>query len=553
MLEQHNSAPENKKTEERKDLNLLELARKSHEKYLLRSNNSDLNDAVNYYIQAIKHNPDLPETYYRLACLLYENGQISLDTAIEQCRMATSIAPKNPNTHMYTGYFLKLANNFEEAEKEFENAIKINPLLAARPRLILASLLYQKFHSRKPSFGDFIKMVYYMCSGCVEILWDFASLKMLYKNFTDDAMVSVYKAYGGILEKTNNKSRAIEAYDIAAEKTGREGIFYSKIGDLCIKEQVPEVAADAYRKVLEANPYSRDALIKLATVLQAFFPAEADEAIDCYNKLIELDTENDKVYYELGHLYLQKDETLSAVNAFNRSLELDYENPFYHNSLGFALVQLGQHDEAIEHYQTAINANPDPIWTSIVCQALGSVYLEIKDNPEAATVLYQTAIVLNPDSDDCHVALGDLYFSQDDYDSAIKAYCDAIKLNPENAKSYSKCGMALWEKDYMEEALVAYHKAIEIDPEYAVALNNLGVIYLDGIGNVREATELFKQAIKVNADYTLANFNLARAYQASNEPMLAAKFYQIALNLNKLTNELEEDDIQNRLFELFEV
>lgn len=540
-------------TEKNKDVNLLELARKSHERYLLRNNNNDLNEAVGYYIQAIKQNPDLPETYYRLAALLYENGQISLDSAIEQCKMAVNIAPKNPNTHIYAGYFLKLANDFEEAEKEFKNAININPLMAARPRLILSSLLYQKIHSQKPSFAEFVKMVYYACSGCLAILWDFPSLKMLYKNITDDAMVSMFKTCGSLLEKTNNKSLAIETYDLAAEKTGREEIFYGKIGDICIKEQIPEVAANAYRKVLEANPYDRNTLVKLATVLQAYFEEESDEAIDCYTRLLEIEPDNDKIYYELGHLYLQKNESLCAVNAFNRALELDEENPFYHNSMAFALVQLGQHDDAIEHYQTAINANPDPIWTSIVCQALGSVYLEIKENPEAAVALYQTASVLNPESDECQVAIGDIYFSQNDFDSAIKSYCDAIKLNPENSRAYGKCGMALWEKDYTEEAMVAYHKAIGIDPEYAVAYNNLGVIYLDGIGNTKESVQLFEKAIEINGNYTLANFNLARAYQALNKPMEAARYYQAALDLNKLTGELDEYDIEERLFNLFEV
>ena len=31
------------------------------------------------------------------------------------------------------------------------------------------------------------------------------------------------------------------------------------------------------------------------------------------------------------------------------------------------------YDDAIEHYQKAISLNPDPEWTSIVCQALGSL------------------------------------------------------------------------------------------------------------------------------------------------------------------------------------
>ncbi|CDC18282.1 tPR repeat-containing protein [Clostridium sp. CAG:306] len=564
MLEQHdmdkmgntdNTDVLNQKEKERKEnvANMLEKARVYHEKYLLRNNTSDMESAVNYYIQAIKLNPQIPETYYRLACLMFENGQISLDSAIEQCKMAIDIAPENPNAHLYTGYFLKLANDFDEAEKEFKNAIKVSPLNSARPRLILATMLYQKINNVKPSLVDFIRMVYYACSGCLTVLWDFASIKMLYKNISDDALVFMYKTYGHFLEKIKNSSLAVATYDIAAENTGRDEYFYNRIGDICIKEHAPEIALDAYQKVLEANPYDRDALVKQATLIQTHFPDNYDEAIDCYTKLLEIEPENDKVYYELGHLYLQKNESLPAVNAFSMALEKDDENPFYHNSMAFALVQLEQYDDAIEHYQKAININPDPYWTSIVCQALGSVYLEIKNNPEAAIVLYQTAAVLNPECDESQLAIGDTYFSMEEYDNAIRAYCDAIKINPENAKAYCKCGMALWEKDYTEEAIVAYHKAIDLNPDYAIAHNNLGVIYLDDIGNTHEAIALFEKAISENKSYTLAYFNLGRAYAITGENTKAAKNFQRALDLNVLTGELEEEDILNRLHKLFEV
>ena len=496
-------------------LNTLEKARLYHEKYLLRSNSADLENAVHYYIQAIKLNPQIPETYYRLASLMFENGQISLDSAIEQCKMAVDIAPDNPNAHLYTGYFLKLANDFEEAEKEFKDAIKINPINSARPRLILAA--------------------------------------MLYKNVTDDALVFIYKTYGGFLEKIKNSTLAVATYDSAAINTGRDEYFYNRIGDICIKEHAPEIALDAYKKVLESNPYDRDALVKMATLVQTHFPQEYDEAIDCYTKLLEIEPENDKIYYELGHLYLQKNESLPAVNAFSMALEKDDDNPFYHNSMAFALVQLEQYDDAIEHYQTAININPDPYWTSIVCQALGSVYLEIKNNPEAAIVLYQTAAVLNPESEESHLAIGDVYFSTEEYDNAIKAYCDAIKINPDNAKSYCKCGMALWERDYIEEAIVAYNKAIALNPEYSIAYNNLGVIYLDDIGNVNEAIRLFDKAVEGNKAYALAYFNLGRSYAMLHENTTAAKYFQKAMDYNVLTEELDEEDIRYRLHKLFEV
>src|SRR5574344_1084495 len=267
MLEQQNMSDtdktENPKKKKENVMITLEKAREFHEKYLLRSNSHDLESAVTYYIQAIKQNPSIPETYYRLASLLYQNGQISLESAIEQCKMAIKIEPDNSNAHIYTGYFLKLANNFNEAEKEFQNAIKINPLNSARPRLILASTLYEKINHAKPSFIDFLRMVYYACSGCLTVLWDFASLKMMYKNISDDTMVLMYKTYGSFLEKIQNSSLAVRTYDVAAENTGRDEYFYSKIGDICVKEHAPEIALDAYKKVLEAQPYDRDALVKM--------------------------------------------------------------------------------------------------------------------------------------------------------------------------------------------------------------------------------------------------------------------------------------------------
>ena len=306
-------------------LNTLEKARLYHEKYLLRSNSSDLENAVHYYIQAIKLNPQIPETYYRLASLMFENGQISLDSAIEQCKIAVDIAPDNPNAHLYTGYFLKLAHDFEEAEKEFRDAIKINPINSARPRLILASMLYEKINNVKPSFVDFIRMVYYACSGCLTVLWDLPSLRMMYKNVTDDALVFIYKTYGGFLEKIKNSTLAVATYDSAAINTGRDEYFYNKIGDICIKEHAPEIALDAYRKVLESNPYDRDALVKMATLVQTHFPQEYDEAIG--EILVWLERKNefttlaDNLIMKDGKLYYYGVEMRSTIA---KKIEKDY-------------------------------------------------------------------------------------------------------------------------------------------------------------------------------------------------------------------------------------
>lgn len=529
----------------------LKKAREAHERYLIKLQDQDLQAAIEYYIDAIKLDPSMPESYYRLASLMWENGQIGIQTAIEQCKTAISIAPKNINAHIYAGYFLKLANDYKSAEEEFKSAIKIGGLNSSRPRLILSLSILQKMNAEKVTIKEFAKCLYYLVTGGLIFVWDFAFLKMLYKNFAEAFSVMYYKSRGELCEKFNDYSKAAKIYQNAIKNTQRDELFYHKLADICVRRNKMDTAVDCYKKALDANPNNRDILVKLATVTQTYFPENIEDAIDYYNKLLEIEEDNAQIYYELGHLYLKKVDKVHALVAFKLALEQDCDNPFYNNSLAYAFVQAELYDEAIEYYQKAIKLNPDKKWTSIVCQALGSIYYQIKNNSEAAIASFQAGAILDPENSEIYLSLGDVYMAENDLDNAIRAYCDSININSSDYRAYAKTGIALWEKDYIEEAIVAYHRAIELNPKYEIAHNNLGVIYLDGIGVPEEALSYFKKAIELNPNYTLAYFNAGRTAQSLNDHKEAAVYYQMALDLNKLTNELDEEDVKDRLYGLF--
>lgn len=531
----------------------LEKARLAHERYLIRQNNSDLNEAIEHYIDAVKYDPTMPESYYRLASLMFEQGQISVETAIEQCKTAVSLAPKNMNAHMYTGFFMKLAQDFQAAEAEFKSAIKMGKLNSARPRLILSQAILQKINSKSAKASDYMNFIYYFISGSLMLAWDRPTIKMFYKSMSDDFSVFTYNTVGKFLEKFKLYPAAENIYKQAAINTNHCDIYYDKMGDIALRNNELDMTVDCYKKVLEANPLNREVLIKLATVLQTYFPENTDETIDCYEKLLEFGLDKGQIYYELGHLYLKKEDKINSVSAFKLAVTENPDNPFYNNSLAYAYSKAELYDDAIEHYKKAIELNPDKEWTSIVCQALGSIYGEVQGNIEAAVATYQAGIILDPNNYDLYLALGDIHMAEYDLDKAIKAYCDAITLNPDDYRAYSKCGIALWEKDYLEEALVSYHKAIELNPENEFANNNLGILYLDGLMDAEEALEYFETAIELNPSYTLAYFNAGRASQQMGFTNDAAHYYQMAIDLNKITQDLDEYDIQTRLRSLFEV
>lgn len=533
--------------------NSLEKARIAHEKYLMGQRNNDLQEAIEHYVDAVKYDPTIPETYYRLATLMWEQGQISVDTAIEQCQTAISLSPRNRDAHLYTGYFMQLAQDYQSAEKEFKSAIRMNPLTSGRPRMILSQSILNKINTQDGSFKDYVGFLYYFLTGSVMLAWDRPTMKMFYKNMSNDVSIFSYNTVGKFLEKFKMYDSAEKVYNDAVSKTTKSEYFYNKMGDLALRNKNVDKTLECYRKVLEANPLNRSVLVKLATILQTYYPENTEEAIDCYEKLLEFDVDTAQIYYELGHLYMSKEDKLNSVSAFKLAVDRDPENPFFNNSLGYAYAKAELYDDAIEYYQKAISLNPDPEWTSIVCQALGSIYAENKGNVEAAVSTYQAGIILDPKNYDLYIALGDIYMADYDLDQAIRSYCDAITLNPDDARAYSKVGIALWEKDYLEEALVAYHKAVELSPENEYAQNNLGILYLDGLADAEEALEYFEEAIALNPNYTLAYFNAGRASQEMGFTNDAANYYQMAIDLNRLTNELDEEDIQQRLHSLFEI
>ncbi len=555
MSEQILVKPINNQIDEKtqKALKALEQARVFHEKYLIRKDNTDLQDAISNYIDAVKYDPTIPETYYRLASLMWEQGQISINTAIDQCKTAVSLAPDNMNAHLYTGYFMQLAENYPEAVDEFKSAIKNGKFNSARPRLVLSQAILDKIHATKGNVADYMSFAYYFITGSLMLAWDRPCLKMLCKKVSDDFSVFTYNTVGNFLEKFKLYDKAENLYKQAIVDTQHAWMFYDKMGDIALKNNEVNLCADCYKKVLESNPLNRDVIVKLATVLQTYFPENTSETIECYEKLLQFDEDKGAIYYELGHLYLRREDKINSISAFKLALEQDYENPYYNNSLAYAYSRAELYDDAIEHYQKAITLNPDNEWTSIVCQALGAIYAEVKGNIEAAVATYQAGIILNPANYDLYISLGDIHMAEYDIDKAIKAYCDAILANPEDYRGYSKAGIALYEKDYIEEALVAYHKSIELNPDNAYAHNNLGILYLDGMMDAEEALEYFEQAIALKSDYTLAYFNAGRASQEMGFINDAANYYQMAIDLNKESQELDEEDIMIRLQKLFEV
>ncbi len=182
------------------------------------------------------------------------------------------------------------------------------------------------------------------------------------------------------------------------------------------------------------------------------------------------------------------------------------DNCIGHNGLGNALLQKGNVDEAIVHYQKALQITPD---FAKAHNNLGTALLQ-KGSVDEAIVHYQKALQITPDFAKAHNGLGNALLQKGNVDEAIIHYQKALQITPDYAEACCNLGTALLQKGSVDEAIVHYQKALQITPDYAEAHNNLGNALLQK-GNVDEAIDHFKQALKITPDSANYHYNLGNA------------------------------------------
>ncbi|MGD9581649.1 MAG: tetratricopeptide repeat protein, partial [Vampirovibrionia bacterium] len=529
----------------------VNLGRKTYESYIVHNKECDLDLAISTFEKVLEIDPQNGEAYYKLASLLWEKGYIDIDTAITQCSKAIDLDPKNIDARLYLGYFFKAAGNIEEAISQFKEAVKLSFFKSGKSRIALGVSIIQKARKSNQKLKDVVSGLAHFILGVLLLASDKKSVNLILHSTAEELKVFRFKTLGYVLETLGLKAMAFNHYEKALTHVSAKEIFYDILGDVQRKRTNYIIAADYYRKAISFNPTKKEYYFKILSVLDE--EIDTKEIIYHYKSLCNLEPENDSLLYNLGHTYLEDKNYFGAIETFKKAIKIQPNNPFYHNSLAYTLVQVDDYDGAINEYQKAININPDTNWTSIVCQALGAIYYQAKRNADAAIMSYQMALNMEPENPEALVSLAEIHYDKGNYDSAIACYTKALEFDKENAQANCNLGFVHWEKSEIDEAIKYYQQAIALHPEYDIAYNNLGVAYLDGKGQANLAEALFAQAIKHNPNYALAYYNRGRAYDSLGEKTKAADYYQMALDINTLTNEINPDEIKNKLSKLFKV
>jgi len=227
----------------------------------------------------------------------------------------------------------------------------------------------------------------------------------------------------------------------------------------------------------------------------------------------------------------------NSESLWTHTLACTSDNAIAHNNLGVTLLQKGKVDEAIVHYQKALQINPDHVEAHI---DFGNALIK-KGSVDEAMVHYQKALQINPDSAKAHDNLGNALFKKGNVDEAIIHYQKALQIKPGSAETHYNLGNALLQKGNVDEAIVHYQMALQIKPDNTEAHNSLGGALLQK-GKVDEAIPHFQRALQIKPDNAEACYNLGNALLQKGRADEAITHYQKALQIKP--NYLE---VQNNL------
>ncbi len=251
------------------------------------------------------------------------------------------------------------------------------------------------------------------------------------------------------MEKAARPTKSMRAFELfarseaAARRGGQEG---------------NESAADLLARAIEADPNFVVAQYTLGVVHQAL--GNRWKAAAQYRASTQLDPLYPEPYKALGDLFLAAPRRLfdQAVEAYNKAIEL---RPFYadaHVGLGEARAAKGETDAAVAAYQKALSFNPV---NPRVYMSLGKIYYSEKGLYYEAVNAYKKAIDLDPSSVEARMGLGEVYEDKGLYKEAIEEYRRVIEVDAKHTGAMYNLAV-VYERTDPREAIAQWERYIAL-------------------------------------------------------------------------------------------
>lgn len=243
--------------------------------------------------------------------------------------------------------------------------------------------------------------------------------------------------------------------------------------------------------------------------------------------------------YMLAEAYLRAgkvDEAKNTVAQLDKLSAGDYRTL---TGLGVLLARYRLYDDAIWHFQQALQVNPG---SDAVRFDLANTYFRKRRYPEALSALGQVSV--DGRKDDAYLALlGDIYAHLGDTSHAAEIFRDAISRNPDDDQNYLALSLLQFREKDIAGAKQTLLKAQSRIPGSGKLLWGLGLASVLE-GNTPEAADRFERAVDLLPEwpgsYSLLGVFYFETGQVAKAKEVLGRFKNSSANSSLDVNRIEQ-------------
>ena len=349
----------------------------------------------------------------------------------------------------------------------------------------------------------------------IDIAWPSGILQQL-RDVEADQLLEILEPTESVADRTGDSihKRAFQAGEHSAPSAFELEQFWREAPPVLIdagRFDPPDGAdrtsvedVNALTAAVASRPRDPDAHFRLAKVLHQLRHYEAAEVH--YQRAVALDSSHAEAYTGLGKLYGDRGDRTKALAALQRALALGDE-AIAHYYLGNFHASQGSYQQAISHYQQAIERRPDYEQAYI---NLAGVHARQTEYSTAIQVLTRGVAAL-PGSAELKFRLGWNYFVQGRYAAALEQFQQVVRLDPQRHQAYDFMARIYMAQEKGGEAQQLLQQALVTHPDASTLLARLGILLLDA-GEPVHASEYLERAIRSDPDHAEAYYSLGQAY-----------------------------------------
>lgn len=287
-------------------------------------------------------------------------------------------------------------------------------------------------------------------------------------------------------------------------------------------------ASALFRRVLELDPDYWPARLGLADALMS--AGDLDRSQAEYEGLVRDFPELALAHYGLGRLLSNRRQGSAAIEHYQRAVDLEPQFGPAHYALALACRDEGAADRAKAHldaYRQFGMRRPLP------ADRLLDPVRALKGTPrdllaegarlgragllQEAIAVHLKAIAADPADAQAHVNLISLYGRIGQTNKAEEHYRAALTLGSSLAEAYYNYGVLLVSGGRHDAAADAFRQALGVDPFHAQSHNNLAAL-LAADGKLDEAAVHYRQALANDPQHRGARVSLARVLMTLGQP-----------------------------------